>query len=38
MDTGLKMLAKRKLELRPSRVKAIKEIEDLFKCYWREAK
>jgi heterodisulfide reductase subunit C len=38
MDTGLKMLAKRKLELRPSRVKAIKEIEDLFKCYWRESK
>jgi len=39
MDTGLKMLAKRKLELRPSRVKAIKEIEDLFKkCYWREGK
>ena len=38
MDTGLKMLAKRKLELRPSRVKNIKEIEDLFKCYWREAR
>jgi heterodisulfide reductase subunit C len=38
MDTGLKMLAKRKLELRPSRVKAIKEIEDLFKCYWRKSR
>jgi heterodisulfide reductase subunit C len=37
MDTGLKMLAKRKLELRPSRVKAIGEITDLFKCYWRES-
>lgn len=38
MDTGLKMLAKRKLELQPSRVKAIKEIEDLFQCYWRKSK
>ncbi len=38
MDTGLKMLAKRKLELRPSRVKAIKEIEDLFKCFWRKSR
>ncbi|RJR36909.1 MAG: heterodisulfide reductase [Deltaproteobacteria bacterium] len=38
MDTGLKMLAKRKLELRPSRVKAIKEIEDLFQHYWRKGK
>jgi len=38
MDTGLKMLAKRKLDLRPSRVSAINEITDLFKCYWREAR
>lgn len=38
VDTGLKMLAKRKLELRPSRVKNIKEVKDLFKCYWREGK
>ncbi len=38
MDTGLKLLAKRKLDLRPSRVKAIDEISDLFKCYWREAR
>ena len=38
VDVGLKMLAKRKLDLRPSRVKAIEEISDLFKCYWRESK
>jgi len=38
MDTGLKLLAKRKLDLRPSRVKAIDEIHDLFKCYWRESR
>ena len=38
MDTGLKLLAKRKLDLRPSRVKAIDEINDLFKCYWRESR
>jgi heterodisulfide reductase subunit C len=37
MDTGLKMLAKRKLDLRPSRVKGIDEITDLFRCYWRES-
>jgi heterodisulfide reductase subunit C len=37
MDVGLKMLAKRKLELRPSRVRAVAEITDLFKCYWRES-
>ncbi len=37
MDTGLKMLVKRKLELLPSRVKAIEEITDLFKCYRRES-
>ncbi len=38
MDVGLKMLAKRKLDLRPSRVQAVGEITDLFKCYWRESK
>ena len=38
MDLGLKMLAKRKLDLRPSRVRALAEISQLFKCYWREAK
>jgi heterodisulfide reductase subunit C len=38
LDVGLKMLAKRKLDLWPSRVKATEEIADLFKCYWREAK
>jgi heterodisulfide reductase subunit C len=38
LDVGLKMLAKRKLDLRPSKVKGIQEIADLFKCYWREAK
>ncbi len=37
LDVGLKMLAKRKLDLRPSRVKAIEEINHLFKCYWRES-
>ncbi len=35
LDVGLRMLAKRKLELRPSRVKAIGEIAELFQCYWR---
>ena len=38
VDLGLKMLAKRKLDLRPSRVRAIGEISDLFKCYWRNPK
>ena len=38
MDLGLKMLAKRKLELFPSRVRSVAEITDLFKCYWRERK
>ena len=38
LDLGLKMLAKRKLELFPSRVKAAAEIADLFQCYWRESK
>jgi heterodisulfide reductase subunit C len=37
VDTGLKMLVKRKLDLRASRVKAIGEITDLFRCYWRES-
>ncbi len=31
MDVGLKMLVKRKLELWPSRVKALEEIAHLFK-------
>ncbi|MBM4284382.1 MAG: heterodisulfide reductase [Deltaproteobacteria bacterium] len=38
LDVGLKMLAKRKLELFPSRVKAGGEIADLFRCYWRESR
>jgi heterodisulfide reductase subunit C len=38
LDLGLKMLAKRKLDLIPSRVRdANKEIADLFTCYWRES-
>lgn len=37
MDVGLKMLAKRKLDLWPSRIQAQEEIADLFKCYWRES-
>ena len=37
MDLGIKMLAKRKLDLRPSRVQALEEISQLFKCYWRES-
>ena len=37
LDVGLKMLAKRKLDLWPSKVKDIKEITGLFQCYWREA-
>ena len=37
LDVGLKMLARRKLELRPSRVQAGEEIAQLFKCYWRES-
>lgn len=39
MDVGLRMLARRKLDLRPSRVqgKAQKELAHLFKCYWRES-
>jgi len=36
---GLKMLAKRKLDLIPSRAgaEAEKEIADLFSCYWRKS-
>lgn len=37
LDVGLKMLAKRKLDLIPSRVHDVKEITDLFTCYWRES-
>lgn len=37
LDVGLKMLAKRKLDLVPSRVQAMKEIAGLFTCYWRES-
>jgi heterodisulfide reductase subunit C len=36
LDVGLKMLAKRKLDLIPSRVRDVKEITELFQCYWRE--
>lgn len=38
VDIGMKMLAKRKLDLRPSRVKALKEINRLFLPYWRVVK
>jgi heterodisulfide reductase subunit C len=38
VDIGLKMLAKRKLDLRPSQVKALKEINRLFLPYWRVVK
>ncbi len=37
LDVGLKLLAKRKLELFPSRVQATGEIADLFRCYWRDS-
>jgi heterodisulfide reductase subunit C len=37
LDVGLKMLARRKLDLIPSRVGDVKEITDLFTCYWRES-
>ncbi|MDD2901932.1 MAG: 4Fe-4S dicluster domain-containing protein [Syntrophales bacterium] len=37
LDVGLKMLAKRKLDLIPSRVRDVKEITELFQCYWRES-
>ena len=36
LDVGLKMLAKRKLDLWPSKVRNNKEIVQLFKCYWRD--
>jgi len=38
VDLGLKMLSKRKLDLRPSRVRALKEIHQLFLPYWRGAR
>lgn len=38
VDLGMKMLARRKLDLRPSRVKALKEINRLFLPYWRVVK
>jgi heterodisulfide reductase subunit C len=37
LDLGLKMLARHKLDLIPSRVRDVKEITDLFTCYWRES-
>jgi heterodisulfide reductase subunit C len=37
-DLGLKMLSKRKLDLFPSRVKAVKEIHRLFAPYWKGVK
>jgi len=37
LDVGLKLLARRKLDLIPSRVRDVKEITDLFACYWRES-
>ncbi len=37
LDVGLKMLARRKLDLIASRVRDVKEITDLFTCYWRES-
>jgi heterodisulfide reductase subunit C len=38
LDVGLKMLAKRKLDLIPSRIRDPNhEIADLFTCYWRES-
>jgi|UniRef100_A0A7C3V441 heterodisulfide reductase subunit C len=37
LDVGLKLLAKRKLELFPTRVRAGKEIAGLFHCYWRNS-
>jgi|UniRef100_A0A7C3SLT7 heterodisulfide reductase subunit C len=38
MDIGLMMLAKRKLDLRPSRIRALKEIHRLFLPYWKVMK
>ena len=37
LDVGLKMLARRKLDLIPSRVRDVKEITDMFTCYWRKS-
>jgi heterodisulfide reductase subunit C len=37
LDVGLKMLLKRRLDLIPSRVRAVKELAELFACYWRES-
>jgi heterodisulfide reductase subunit C len=37
LDVGLKMLARRKLDLIPSRLSDVREITDLFTCYWRES-
>jgi heterodisulfide reductase subunit C len=34
-DVGLKMLAKRKLELFPPRIEGVKEIASIFRCFWR---
>lgn len=38
MDVGIKMLAKRKLDLRPSRVKQIEAVRGLFDKYGKEKK
>lgn len=38
LDVGLRMLAKRKMDLWPSRVKAIKEISRLFIPHWKSWK
>ncbi len=38
LDVGLKMLTKRKLDLFPSRVKNFKEIQRLFRPYWKVAR
>ncbi|MBI4643381.1 MAG: 4Fe-4S dicluster domain-containing protein [Deltaproteobacteria bacterium] len=35
VDVGLRMLSRRKLDLMPSRVKAVNEINRLFLPYWR---
>lgn len=35
LDVGLRMFAKRKLDLRATRVKAIKEISRLFRPHWK---
>ena len=36
LDTGVVMLAKRKLDLRPSKVHAVSEVKRLFKKAWQE--